>query len=160
MTHWFLAGATLLAAGLFPSETAAPESRCDLKTVVEGLYCAECDEVLDGDSLEKKEYCADCHEEAVDAKKTPKKAKKVQICVKTAVVCPDCEEPGKQGDTCEACDVKFTKVEDRARILFACEECDKEFEKAGKCDEKECREAGAKAVRTCEGSGIAPHVGG
>ncbi|MFH0946687.1 MAG: hypothetical protein V2A76_15945 [Planctomycetota bacterium] len=153
----------LLFGGLLLSGTLAlavdtGTDVCDMKTIEDGLYCAECDEVLDADSVTKNEYCSDCYETAMEAKEKPEKAQKVKVCVKTYFACPECFEESKAAGECPECKVKLEKAVDKALIVFACQECGKEYEKAGLCDEEDCMEMKAKVVQTCSKSGTFPHV--
>lgn len=148
----------VLLTGTLAFATNEGNDACDLKTVEDGLYCPDCDEILEGDAIAKKEYCADCYEIAVSEEEKPQKATKVKVCVKTCYACPDCGEESRAAGDCPECEVELEKAVNKARVLFACEECGKEFEKAGKCDEEDCSEMKSKVVRTCASSGAFPHV--
>jgi len=156
---FLLLGGALLTGGLALATNLRTDA-CDLKTIEDGYYCEECEEVLAGDSLIKGEYCTYCYEDAVENERTPQKAKKIKVCVKTCYQCPDCEELFESAGKCEDCEVKLEKATIRARVLFACQECGKEFDKAGFCDEEDCKDMKAKVVRTCSLSGEFPHVAG
>jgi len=155
-TGYLLICGALLSGGLALA-TAYESKPCDLKTVEDGLYCEECEEVLEADSIEKKEYCADCYEDAIEDDEKPVKATKIKVCVKSTFQCPDCDDVSASAGTCPHCDVKLEKFVSKARVINACEECGKEYDKPGLCDEEDCMELKAKVVRTCEMSGTPPH---
>ena len=156
LTGFLILCGTLLSGGI--ALAAVDQSKaCDLKTVEDGLYCEDCEEILEGDAIEKKLYCAACYESATEAEETPEKATKIKVCVKSAFQCPDCSELSPSAGTCAECDVKLEKATVKARVIFACQECGTAADKEGLCDEEDCREMKAKVVRTCDQSGTFPH---
>lgn len=150
-------GLGLLVAGLLAGSVSTAPARCALKKIENGLYCTECERLLEKDEVLKESFCKECSESAEMDGNPPVKASKVQVCVRTYYECQSCGDTSKTEKNCKECEAEREESTDRSRILFACENCGKEFQKEGSCDEEECKESKAKVVKTCEASGTFPH---
>jgi predicted RNA-binding Zn-ribbon protein involved in translation (DUF1610 family) len=174
--------AILIGAVVVLAAGAGEEGACDLKTVVPGFYCENCDEALVAKDLVSDVVyyaCPDCGEISREpgrcswcdtdlVKKTSgkdvcktclEKPTKAELCEKVYYVCPDCGAMSLKAGTCEECETDMEKKVSRAVVHYVCPECGDFQLSPGNCTNPSCEHEGKALVRTCSLSGEFPHGG-
>ena len=143
MPLFLVAGAAAVAV----AEDEEP-SECDLAKIEPLDYCADCQVLVEKQALNDKGEHADCG----------KKPVKADFCVKTYYLCEACGTQGDAPGKCPTCQADLKEKLSKSKVLYMCRKCGATADAPRKCDMEGCPNKGQDYVKTCQDSGIPPHV--
>lgn len=145
------AGALALAwGGAALSEDKPAEGKpCDVATVKKASWCDCCKVLLEKDQIDEEGKCKKCKSEP----------KTVDVCVKNIYKCPCCPAQSLEPGTCEKCKKDLECKAVKSRVVWRCDVCKAVSAEPGKCSKPCCKDTCPELKKSCEMSGLCPHVG-
>lgn len=144
---WVLAAA-LAGSGAVTARLQDEPEACDLAKIEALDFCAECQILVEKDTLNDKGEHVDCE----------KKPGKADFCIKLFYLCESCGTQADQAGKCANCQADLKEQDSKSRILFHCPKCEATSEEPKTCDAEDCAGKGQAYTKTCSDSGIPPHI--